>query len=246
MARTNLPWICVMTRVKNGDALAVQASREQTSVSRAVSDKDREETSVPASKELEATADRASRPVGALRCDVGQSSRVVQDVSKVDFTGKFKSLAGSDSSAFNESLVHQTFKSLPWAKVEVEDRARLAEAMTGAMKGIAPRDEIEGMLSALLVALHFAVLESLRCAHIDDQLPTVRWAALNQANKGARTVVTVAEALNRYRGKVQQKVRVEHVHVNHGGQAIVGSIETGNGSKTKSPRKRGAGKPIAD
>lgn len=223
-----------MTHCENADALAVQVSGDQTSVSRAVSYKDREETSVPASKSLEPIGDRAS-----------ESSRVVR-VSKVDITGKFKSLAGSDSSAFNESLIEHVFKSLPWENVEVEDRARLAEAMTGAMKGIAPRDEIEGMLSALLVALHFAVLESLRCAHIDDQLPTVRWAALNQANKGARTVVTVAEALNRCRGKVQQKVRVEHVHVNHGGQAIVGSIETGNGSKTKSPRKRGAGKPIAD
>jgi hypothetical protein len=118
--------------------------------------------------------------------------------------------------------------------------------MTGAMKGIAPRDEIEGMLSAVLIALNFAVLECVRCAHRDDQLLNVRWAALNQANKGARTMATIVDALNRYRGKVQQKVRVEHVQVNYGGQAIVGSIETGKGSKTQSPRKRGVGKPNAD
>lgn len=32
------------------------------------------------------------------------------------------------------------------------------------------------------------------------------------------------EALNRYRGKGQQKVTVEHVTVNAGGQAIVGHL----------------------
>jgi hypothetical protein len=33
------------------------------------------------------------------------------------------------------------------------------------------------------------------------------------------------DALNRYRGKGQQKVTVEHVHVHSGGRAIVGTVE---------------------
>ena len=41
------------------------------------------------------------------------------------------------------------------------------------------------------------------------------------------------EALNRHRGKGQQKVTVEHVHVHNGGQAIVGNVE-GDGLRTKS------------
>ena len=32
------------------------------------------------------------------------------------------------------------------------------------------------------------------------------------------------EALNRYRGKGQQKMTVEHVHVHDGGQAMVGQF----------------------
>ena len=43
----------------------------------------------------------------------------------------------------------------------------------------------------------------------------------------------LVEALNRYRGKGQQHVRVEHVHVNQGGQAIVGAVQGGG-----VPRKR--------
>jgi hypothetical protein len=36
------------------------------------------------------------------------------------------------------------------------------------------------------------------------------------------------EALSRYRGKVEQKMTVEHVHVYQGGQAIVGQVSQNN------------------
>src|SRR5262245_51376722 len=48
---------------------------------------------------------------------------------------------------------------------------------------------------------------------------------LNQANKLSRTYATLVESLNRHRGKGQQKVTVEHVHVHDGGHAIVGNVE---------------------
>jgi hypothetical protein len=41
------------------------------------------------------------------------------------------------------------------------------------------------------------------------------------------------EALQRYRGKGQQKVTVEHVHAHSGGQAIVGTVHPGGGGKKK-------------
>ena len=46
--------------------------------------------------------------------------------------------------------------------------------------------------------------------------------AVNLACKLQRTLVALVEALHRYRSGGQQKVVVEHVHVNEGGQAIVG------------------------
>ena len=39
-------------------------------------------------------------------------------------------------------------------------------------------------------------------------------------------VEAALEALNRHRGKGQQKVTVEHVHVHAGGQAVVGVVAT--------------------
>jgi hypothetical protein len=58
---------------------------------------------------------------------------------------------------------------------------------------------------------------------------------LSQANKLSRTYAVLLDALNHHRGKGQQKVTVEHVHVHSGGQAVVGMVETpGGGSQQKS------------
>ena len=58
---------------------------------------------------------------------------------------------------------------------------------------------------------------------------------LAQANKLSRTYATLLDALNRHRGKGQQKVTVEHVHVHSGGQAVVGVVEApGGGDRVES------------
>ena len=56
-------------------------------------------------------------------------------------------------------------------------------------------------------------------------------SAGNLAVKLLRTFTTQLEALQRYRGKGQQKVTVEHVNVNAGGQAIVGTVHRGPTNK---------------
>jgi hypothetical protein len=89
------------------------------------------------------------------------------------------------------------------------------------------------MLAAQLVASHNAAMECHRRAMIAEQTFEGRRESLNQANKLSRTHATLLEALNRHRGKGQQKVTVEHVHVHEGGQAIVGNVE-GGGMRTKS------------
>jgi hypothetical protein len=74
-----------------------------------------------------------------------------------------------------------------------------------------------------------------RAARLSEQTFEGRRENLNQANKLSRTYTTLLEALNRHRGKGQQKVTVEHVHVHAGGQAVVGMVETpGGGYRTKS------------
>jgi hypothetical protein len=52
----------------------------------------------------------------------------------------------------------------------------------------------------------------------------------NVASKLLRTYTAQVEALAKLRRKGEQKVRVEHVHVHPGGQAIVGAVGTGGAS----------------
>jgi hypothetical protein len=57
----------------------------------------------------------------------------------------------------------------------------------------------------------------------------LRHEHLNQAGKLSRTFAMLLDTLNRHRGKGQQKITVEHVHVPSGGQAIVGSVSQSGG-----------------
>jgi hypothetical protein len=66
-----------------------------------------------------------------------------------------------------------------------------------------------------------------RLNHVDN-IPQ-QDSAERAFNKLARTFATQMEALKKYRTGGQQKVVVEHVTVNAGGQAIVGSVQAGGG-----------------
>ena len=81
-------------------------------------------------------------------------------------------------------------------------------------------------MAAQLVAAHNAAMECYRRAMIGEQTFEGRRENLAQANKLSRTYAALLEALNRHRGKGQQKVTVEHVHVHAGGQAVVGMVAT--------------------
>jgi hypothetical protein len=88
---------------------------------------------------------------------------------------------------------------------------------------------------AQLIAAHNAAMECYRRAMIGEQTFEGRRENLAQANKLSRTYAALLEALNRHRGKGQQKVTVEHVHVHAGGQAVVGVVGTpGGGDQPKS------------
>jgi hypothetical protein len=141
--------------------------------------------------------------------------------------GKLKRFGGSVSDTFNNVLATQAINSLWLKNSDAEGQDKLMSAALAAMAGIAPKDELEGMLAAQMVAAHNGAMECHRRAMLAEQTFEGRREALAQANKLSRTYTSLLEALNRHRGKGQQKVVVEHVHVHAGGQAIVGPVEPG-------------------
>jgi hypothetical protein len=101
------------------------------------------------------------------------------------------------------------------------------------VRGVQPRDELEAMLAVQMGAIHQATMMlARRLNHVDNIKQ--QDAAERALNKLARTYTTQMEALKRYRTGGQQKVTVEHVTVNQGGQAIVGAVtHGGRGSNGK-------------
>jgi hypothetical protein len=158
---------------------------------------------------------------------------VVEARDPSSLPGKLKPIGGSKSDTWNNVIANQAAQAI-WAKnSNEEERSNLYGATIAGLIGIGPNDELEGMLAAQLIACHNASMECYRRAMIGEQTFEGRRENLSQANKLSRTHATLLEALNRHRGKGQQKVTVEHVHVHEGGQAIVGNVE-GGGMRVKS------------
>lgn len=141
-----------------------------------------------------------------------------------------KPMTGSGESDFSLALLSQTFGTI-WCGTECPEdtKQRLVQFGLGAMREIAPRDGIEGMLAAQMVAVHSAAQECFRRAAIPDQTFAGRDMALRHGTRLSRLYAEQMATLQKYRGKGQQKVTVKHVHVHEGGQAIVGQVTRGEG-----------------
>ncbi len=152
-----------------------------------------------------------------------------------DLKGTLKRIGGSKSDHWNNLLANQAVQALWIKNSDAETRDAQLSATVAALVGIGPKDELEGMMAAQLIAAHNAAMESYRRAMIGEQTFEGRRENLSQANKLSRTYAALIDALNHHRGKGQQKVTVEHVHVHSGGQAVVGRVETpGGGDRPKS------------
>jgi hypothetical protein len=171
----------------------------------------------------------------AAKKPAGDKSETCTVYISDNMDGKLKELGGSQSDHWNNTLAVQALQTL-WTKhSNPETLERQRSAALAALIGIGPRDEIEGMIAAQLLAAHNAAIECYRRAMIGEQTFEGRQENLNQANKLSRSYAVLLDALNRHRGKGQQKVTVEHVHVHAGGQAVVGTVEArGEGDRPKS------------
>jgi hypothetical protein len=112
------------------------------------------------------------------------------------------------------------------------DQAQFNLALS-VVKGIEPRDPLEAMLAAQMAVTHNAILTFARKLNNVETIPQ-QDSAERALNKLARTHTMQLEALKRYRSGGEQTVRVEHVTVNEGGQAIVGNVTAGGRGE---PRK---------
>ena len=110
--------------------------------------------------------------------------------------------------------------------------------MLAMVEGVGPRDQTEAMLAAQMAAIHNATMTAAqRLAHTET-IPQ-QGCSVDMLNKLGRTFAAQVEALKRYRSSGEQNIKVQHVTVNEGGQAIVGNVQAGGGGHEK-----GGGQPL--
>jgi hypothetical protein len=115
-------------------------------------------------------------------------------------------------------------------------------AALAVISGVRPKDEIEAMLGAHMALTNIALLDLFArtrgsiANHKYEGDGIKRLDVLgNLTNKFLRTYTMQVEALARKRRKGEQNIKVKHVHVYSGGQAIVGNVSHrgGRGARKK-------------
>ena len=95
--------------------------------------------------------------------------------------------------------------------------------------GMKPKDSIEAMMITQMIALHEMTLLASERSLLKEQPDEFVELNVNRVTKLCRSHASLVEAFNKYRTKGQQKITVQHVNVNDGGQAVIGDINQGGG-----------------
>lgn len=99
------------------------------------------------------------------------------------------------------------------------------------MNGIAPESPLEGLLAAQMTVTHNMAMEFSRRAMREGQTTDGVDRNINRTTKMMKAFTSQVEALQKLRNKGQQKITVQHVQVNQGGQAVIGDINQGGGKE---------------
>ena len=184
----------------------------------------------PMSKKLRQTATSVTAGHGPApvrvrlkRINCNHAQAYPPDGQDREWWQRLKDAFGTASSAFVDASLHQLIAAarLPGGGIsEIAVNASLAF-----IEGANPVDEIECALVIQMACTNtaaLAVLGRLGGAHGPDRNVA---AMASAAARLLRAYVAQVEALRRLRNGGSQFVRVEHVHVNEGGQAVIGNVK---------------------
>jgi len=185
---------------------------------------------------LQAEGEKKRAPQGAEGEKEGLKVKLEPESQK----GTLKLLGGSLSDDFNHVMCAQAIRASWFPKGELHpDASPTIIAAMYALVGGKPADELEGMLLAQMWATHAASMEAHRRSMLTNQTHEGRVENLRAGDRASRTYAILLDALNRHRGKGQQAIRVEHVNVAPGAQAIVNSniYQQGGGMKAENEKQ---------
>jgi hypothetical protein len=121
-------------------------------------------------------------------------------------------------------LASRLFRQMEYMQIWGSDQERVANALQLFVE-LHPTNATESMLAIQMVGVHDATLVFLKDATLKEQTSEGRDRNVLRTTRLMRLFLEQIEAMQRLKGKAgQQKVIVKHVHVNEGGQAIVGTV----------------------
>ena len=176
------------------------------------------------------TVPDSSTSNSVLRASQGTEGNEVNiEGTEDELTNKFSKTLGTTDMDCGKFLIKQSHDAHP--ERDKHNAADIVNQVMPLLHAIEPQDELEGMLAVQMVGIHNLTMEMMRRVSLPDQTVDGVNDNINRINKLSRTFVAQLEALDRHRNKGQQKMTVEHVHVNKGGQAIIGNVERGEDGK---------------
>ena len=161
--------------------------------------------------------------MGNKKVPVKTSSTSAKKTKTAEFMAQ---LMGMPDESAGRLLFNQVMVCLP---DEMRSHDKYDKAVFAMLGGIKPRDTLEGMLAAQMVAVHMISLSMAGRCVVEGQTVDATNSCVNRMAKLMRVFTSQLEALQRYRGKGQQTIQVQHVQVNEGGQAVVGNVQGGGG-----------------
>lgn len=112
---------------------------------------------------------------------------------------------------------------------EEEPSSQIINAMLEMVHNIAPQDDLEAMLVCQIVTTHMLSMDTAMTAQFLklSEHPKLKASSQEMTIKLMRSFTNQFNALSKHRNGGKQKMTVEHVHVNEGGQAIIGDVSKG-------------------
>jgi hypothetical protein len=169
----------------------------------------------------------------AIAVDTVDANKISITTPHADHAGWCARLAdalGTSSEDFARAELARVMAALGLQKGDAETRQAMTNAALAAIDGQRPNNEMEALLLSQMFVTHAMAMDLLaRVGRAEYRWQVQEYGTL--ATKLQRTYVSQCEAFAKMRRGGQQKVRVEHVHVYPGGQAVVGNVVTGGGGR---------------
>ena len=144
-------------------------------------------------------------------------------------SGPTKLFMGTTNRELQYQLMTQSWGAMGVTEEKVKkEMEHYVHRIHAAIGGIDPQNAVEGMLAVQMVGAPNMAMEFSRREMHQQQCTEGVDANVARASQFMKVFMEQVACLQKLRGRgSQQSVRVEHVHVNQGGQAIVGTVAPG-------------------